>query len=137
MIMSFVYDRVIHFQDTDAAGVVFFANMLTICHEAYEETLRQQGINLKRFFQDPEFALPIVHAEVDFYQPVFCGDGLRVMMQPERLGLDKFKVIYQLDRETTGTEMERVAQGSTVHLCINPKNRQRQALPGWLQFLFE
>lgn len=134
--MSFVYDRVIHFQDTDAAGVVFFANMLTICHEAYEEILRQQGIDLKQFFQDPECALPIVHAEVNFYQPVFCGDVLRVTVQPERLGTDKFKVVYHLDRGTTGTETERVAQGSTVHLCINPQSRQRQTLPGRLQFLF-
>lgn len=135
--MSFVYDRVIHFQDTDAAGVVFFANILTICHEAYEAILRQQGIDLKSFFQDPEYALPIVHAEVSFYQPVFCGEVLRVTVQPEQLGTDKFKLVYYLDRGITETGTERVAQGLTVHLCISPQSRQRQALPRVLQFLFE
>ncbi len=135
--MPFVYDRVIYFQDTDAAGIVFFANLLTICHEAYEETLRRHGgVDLKHFFQHPEFALPIVHAAVDFYQPIFCGDQLRVTMQPEPLGTDKFKLVYQIDRKLTAAETEYVAQALTIHLCIHPQTRQRQALPGQVQFLF-
>jgi len=36
--MPFTYSRTVHFADTDAAGVVFFANFLAICHEAYEES---------------------------------------------------------------------------------------------------
>ena len=42
--MPFVYHRTIRFADTDAAGVVFFPNYLTICHEAYEESLAAAGI---------------------------------------------------------------------------------------------
>jgi len=34
--MTFAYDRKIHFADTDSAGVVYFARLLSICHEAYE-----------------------------------------------------------------------------------------------------
>jgi len=135
--MAFIYDRVIRFQDTDAAGVVFFANILTICHEAYEEMLRQQGIDLKLFFRHPEFALPIVHAEVDFYQPVFCGDWLRINVLPEALGTDKFKLVYQIDRGSREiAAVGPVAQALTVHLCINPQTRQRQDLPMLLQSVF-
>ena len=45
--MPFVYRRTIRFADTDAAGVVFFPNYLAICHEAYEESLADDGIELK------------------------------------------------------------------------------------------
>jgi len=48
--MAFVYQRTIHFPDTDAAGVVFFPNYLAICHEAYEEALAAAGINVRAFF---------------------------------------------------------------------------------------
>ena len=34
--MAFAYYYTVRFQDTDAAGVVYFANVLRICHEAYE-----------------------------------------------------------------------------------------------------
>ena len=43
--MPFTYERTIHFADTDAAGVVFFANYLRLCHEAYEEALAAAGGN--------------------------------------------------------------------------------------------
>lgn len=48
--MSFYYTRIVHFQDTDAAGVIYFANILAICHEAYEASLAAFNINLRFFF---------------------------------------------------------------------------------------
>ena len=57
--MPFTYSRTTHFADTDAAGVVFFANYLSICHEAYEEALSAAGIDLKRFFADNGVVVPI------------------------------------------------------------------------------
>ncbi len=44
------YYRTIHFSDTDAAGVVYFSTLLSICHEAYENSLQVAGIELKTFF---------------------------------------------------------------------------------------
>ena len=48
--MAFTLRRVIRFQETDAAGVVYFANLLALCHEAYEASLAHAGIALKPFF---------------------------------------------------------------------------------------
>ena len=42
--MPFTYARTVHFPDTDAAGVVFFPNYLSICHEAYEEALAAANV---------------------------------------------------------------------------------------------
>ena len=50
--MSFAYSRTIHFADTDAAGVVYFARYLSICHEAYEEALAAAGIDMKQAERD-------------------------------------------------------------------------------------
>jgi hypothetical protein len=37
--MPFSYVRTVRLADTDAAGVVYFARTLSICHEAYEAAL--------------------------------------------------------------------------------------------------
>jgi 1,4-dihydroxy-2-naphthoyl-CoA hydrolase len=74
--LSFTYHRTIRFSDTDAAGVVYFAKVLSICHEGYEASLAASGINLHSFFNNETVAIPIIHASVDFWRPMFCGDSI-------------------------------------------------------------
>ena len=71
--MAFVYQRKIRFRDTDAAGVMYFTNALSICHEAYEESLMHCGIDLRHFFANGEMAVPITHASIDYRRPSYCG----------------------------------------------------------------
>ncbi len=64
--MSFIYHRTIHFPDTDAAGVVFFANYLSICHEAYEEALAAAGVEMRSFFTASGVVVPITKSNADY-----------------------------------------------------------------------
>jgi 1,4-dihydroxy-2-naphthoyl-CoA hydrolase len=121
--MSFTYHRTVHFPDTDAAGVVYFSNILSICHEAYEESLGVSGINLKAFFSNPSIAFPIVHASVDFFRPVFCGDRLLVSLITQKLGVDKFEVTYKIVLAEV-----LVAKAITRHVCIDVSSRSKQEL---------
>jgi 1,4-dihydroxy-2-naphthoyl-CoA hydrolase len=121
--MPFTYNRTIRFHDTDAAGVVYFANVLSICHEAYEESLAASGINLKDFFTNASVGVPIVHANVDFLRPMFCGDNLAISLIPQKLSVDKFEIAY----EVTNTDVL-VAKAITRHVCIDVSSRSKQAL---------
>lgn len=122
--MSFVYPRTVRFADTDAAGVVYFANILSMCHEAYEASLADSGIDLQSFFSNPAAAIPIVYASVDFRQPMFCGDRLAIRLTPQLLGEDEFEVCYQILRLEPC-----VASAVTRHVCIDPARRTRKPLP--------
>ncbi len=130
--MAFTYNRTVRFQDTDAAGVVYFANVLGICHEAYEESLEASSINLKDFFHNPSLAFPIVHASVDFLRPMFVGDKLSIDLIPQKLGVDKFEITYEI---TVGEVV--VAKSITRHVCIDVSSRVKQELPDeitqWLE----
>jgi 1,4-dihydroxy-2-naphthoyl-CoA hydrolase len=132
--MRYIYKRTIRFQDTDAAGVVYFANILVICHEAYEDSLKKAEINLKTFFVNPNFAIPIVHASVDFRFPLFCGDQILIESNPEIINENSFKIQYQIGLDNSD---QLIAEATTKHICINPKTRQRQPLPpeiiNWLE----
>jgi 1,4-dihydroxy-2-naphthoyl-CoA hydrolase len=122
--MPFVYHRIVRFPDTDAAGVVYFANVLSICHEAYEASLGDMGINLKDFFTHPSVAFPIVHANVDFLRPIYCGDNLAVSLAPQKIGLEKFEITYEMRVNEV-----LVAKAMTRHVCIDASSRTKQELP--------
>jgi 1,4-dihydroxy-2-naphthoyl-CoA hydrolase len=130
--MSFTYNRTVRFQDTDAARVVYFTNVLGICHEAYEESLEASSINLKDFFINPSVAFPIVHASVDFLRPMFVGDKLLISLIPQKIGVDKFEITYEI---SVGEMI--VAKAITRHVCIDVSSRSKQKLPDeiikWLE----
>ena len=131
--MTFTYTRTIRFQDTDAAGVVYFASVLSICHEAYEESLAASGVNIQAFFSRSPVAIPIVHASADFFRPMLCGDKILIDLTPKYMGNDYFEVTYKMvdagDRE--------IATVLTEHVCIDPETKKRQQLPNeivqWFQ----
>jgi 1,4-dihydroxy-2-naphthoyl-CoA hydrolase len=127
--MTFIYYRTIRFQDTDAAGVLYFANTLAICHEAYEESLMTSGINVCKFFSNSAIALPIVHADVDYCRPAFCGDQHEVHLTPEQQSEDSFKICYTIYGAEDREKERFISKAETRHVCINPITRERQALP--------
>jgi 1,4-dihydroxy-2-naphthoyl-CoA hydrolase len=132
--MAFTYHRTVRFEDTDAAGVVYFANILKICHEAYEESLEVSGINLKDFFVNPKIAYPIVHANVDFWKPISCGDKLEVRIMAQKITHEKFEIHYEIVSKDVI-----VTKAMTRHVCIEVLTRQKKELPEemnkWLQVL--
>lgn len=124
--MLFTYKRTVRFQDTDAAGVVYFANVLSMCHEAYESSLAGSGIDLKAFFSDRTVAIPIVHATVDFMRPMFCGDNLLIQVKPQPLSDNELEISYEIIATST---QQQLAKAITRHVCINPITRTRTQLP--------
>lgn len=125
--MAFSYPRTIHFADTDAAGVVFFANFLSICHEAYEESLAASGIELKTFFAENAVIVPIVKSEASYLRPLFCGDKLRVSVTPASVSENSFEIHFVATK--VGLVEKIVARVRTEHVCTSPGKRERAPLP--------
>ena len=132
---GWTHTRRIYFRDTDAAGVVYFANLLAICHEAYEGALVASGIELRSFFSNSTTAIPIVHASVDFFRPLFCGDVVEVYLKPKISTPSEFEIAYTILKAESAKR--KVAVALTRHVCIDPQQRCRQELPDeimqWLQ----
>jgi 1,4-dihydroxy-2-naphthoyl-CoA hydrolase len=134
--MPFNYHRTIHFADTDAAGVVFFARTFAICHEAYEEALIASGIELNSFFRNESVIIPIARSEASYFRPLAVGEKVRVSVVPAALTADSYEIRFEITR--LGTSAEKLAaQVRTEHVCIDAKTRRRQALPpalaAWVQ----
>lgn len=121
---KFTYPRKIYFADTDTAGVVYFANLLSICHEAYEEYLTNLKINLQDFFTDNKIAIPIIHAEIDFFKPLFCGDLILIDLNLKLTNNKVFQINYEIKKNEI-----LIATALTRHICINPQTRKTQEIP--------
>ena len=128
--MPFTYARTVHFADTDAAGVVYFANFFAICHEAYEESLSASGIGLKAFFSDNGVVVPIAKSEAEYLRPVSCGDKLGVALRVAALSENSYEIRYEIIR--TGPGSKCAARVRTEHVCIDSATRARKALPAAL-----
>ena len=127
----FNVQRRIYLSDTDAAGVVYFAKGLEICHEAYEESLAKAGINLNQMIREGKTALPIVRAEIDFLRPLFCGDSIQINLATNLISNSEFAIAYQI---FSIDNLEQIlVKAQTRHVCINPQIRRRINLPPAMQ----
>ncbi|MEM6450635.1 MAG: thioesterase family protein [Cyanobacteria bacterium P01_D01_bin.105] len=146
--MPFVYRRVIRFHETDAAGVVYFASLLSLCHEAYEAAIASTStLNPQQFFSGAEAtAVPIVHTAADFYQPLFCGDEIAITLTPKQLTSHSFEINYVVSKvamsnadrlqpnsnQPNSHQPDKLLQALTRHVCIATDTRRRSALPSAL-----
>ena len=124
--MPFVYHRTVRFADTDAAGVVFFANYLALRHEAYEEALSQAGVELGSFFKASGLVIPIAKSEASYLRPLLPGDKLKIVCTPALLTADSFELKFDLYK--LGPPEKIAAKLRTEHVCISSDTRGRMPL---------
>jgi Predicted thioesterase len=123
--VPFSCDRQVFLADTDSAGVVYFASLLRLCHEVYELSLAEFGINLRQFCQSASLAIPITHAEIDFFQPIYAGDKLAISLSGQKLTSATFQLKYAICQH--GGQL--ASRALTKHTCICPQTRHKIALP--------
>lgn len=125
--MSFVHQRTIRLADTDAAGVVYFARTLSICHEAYEESLAAAGVHLGDLLGKNDVIVPIAKSEAEYLRPLKAGDKIRISVTPEPLTEHSFATRFEIYR--LGQPEKLAARVRTEHVCTSPSKRARTELP--------
>jgi 1,4-dihydroxy-2-naphthoyl-CoA hydrolase len=124
--MPFEHKRRVRFQDTDPAGIVFFANIFVYCHEAFEELLRAVGMPLETIIASREQVLPLAHAEADFKKPFRVGVLVTVRAGVAKIGDRSFRMQYEMVDE----KGELLATVATVHVAVDPASgRSTPLLP--------
>ncbi len=126
--MSFLHPSRIHLHDTDAAGVLFFANQFRLAHEAYEAFLDSIGMPLKDWIAGPVH-LPIVHAQADFTAPLRAGDVVQIEVTSDALGDHSFKMLYRFRKDGQAA----VGSAQTAHVAVDAKTGLKTRLPETLR----
>ncbi len=123
--MKFTYKTQIRLHDTDAAGLLFFANQFKILHDAYEHVLEKMGFSFQQMLTKRSYFLPIVHAESDYKKPLYVGDKITVSVVVGHIGTSSFSFTYQIHN----TQKHLVGSGKTVHVTIDKKTHTKIPLP--------
>jgi 4-hydroxybenzoyl-CoA thioesterase len=87
MTVPFVYQRPIHWGETDAAGIVYTGQFLDFMLEAVECWWREVvGLDWYRMNKEHKMGSPMVSAHLDFVAPVYDGDVLDLSVIVEHMG---------------------------------------------------
>jgi 1,4-dihydroxy-2-naphthoyl-CoA hydrolase len=124
-VASFKTRRVVRLTDTDAAGVIFFANYFIFAHEAYEVFLEKIGHSLRRIIEQESFLLPIVHAESDYHQMIRLEDEITIALNVNRIGRTSFTLTYDYFLE----DQELVGRVKTIHVCVDKTTLKKKPIP--------
>ncbi len=125
MSMKFEYRFNVGMSSVDAAGVMFFPELLRHAHDAYEAFMKSLGHDLPSVLARGQHLLPIRHAEADYRHPMGLGTELFVRVGVSRIGRTSFTIVC---RFIDGNE-KLCADANTVHVCIDPATGQPVALP--------
>jgi 1,4-dihydroxy-2-naphthoyl-CoA hydrolase len=123
------YPFAVRLANTDAAGVLFYAQLFRHAHDAYEAWMAAIGHPLDAMIRGGGPALPIVHAQADYRLPMRHGDMIRVCISVEEIGGRSFAIGYRF----VNAEGRPAATARTVHAAIDPNGLGALALPADLR----
>ena len=68
----------VYYEDTDAGGIVYYANYLRFAERARTEYLRSVGADLQTILAEDGIAFTVRQCSVDYMSPAFLDDPLEV-----------------------------------------------------------
>ncbi|MBI5908485.1 MAG: tol-pal system-associated acyl-CoA thioesterase [Betaproteobacteria bacterium] len=118
----------VYYEDTDAGGVVYYANYLKFFERARTEWLRGLGLNQAKLAQEEGLIFVVRRALLDFARPARLDDMLEVTLEPMKLA----RVYVDLVQEARcGTQM--LARAEIRVACLNQRNFKPAAMPQCLR----
>jgi len=84
--LTFEWPIRVYYEDTDAGGIVFYANYLKFFERARTEWLRACGIDQQRLADSNDILFVVRRTAVEYSSPARLDDVIRVVSRIERLG---------------------------------------------------
>lgn len=76
----------VYYEDTDAGGIVFYANYLKFFERARTEWLRAAGVDQQKLIASDGAAFVVKSASIDYHAPARLDDELTLTLTIEKLG---------------------------------------------------
>jgi acyl-CoA thioester hydrolase len=90
--MAFVWPVRVYWEDTDAGGVVYYANYLKFLERARSEWLRARGFEQDALRDDAGVVFVVRRVEIDYLAPARFNDQLTVSVTLAELGRASLEV---------------------------------------------
>jgi acyl-CoA thioester hydrolase len=124
---SFTFPVRVYWEDTDAGGVVYYANYLRFLERARSEWLRTLGIDQARLLRDERLQFVVVEANIRYHRPAKFDDELVVSAALESLGGASFTFAQEIRRGTAAGEL--LVSATIRAACIASDTLKPRPLP--------
>ena len=108
----------VYFEDTDAAGIVYYANYLKFAERARTDMLRDLGISHAEMMRRDGLVLVVRRCEIDYLKPAKLDDLLTVETEAAKLGGASVDLRQRVLRDN-----EVLAELKVLVVCIGQDGR--------------
>ncbi len=106
----------VYYEDTDAGGVVYYANYLKFLERARTEWLRAAGFEQPELMRDHNVIFVVRSVAIEYLQPARFNDALDVTVRLEKLGSCTIDVFQTVERDA------RLAEARVRIVCVDQRN---------------
>jgi acyl-CoA thioester hydrolase len=125
---NFNWNIRVYYEDTDAGGIVFYANYLKFFERARTEWLRTTGISQQLLTQTHGVIFVVKSTALDYHAPAQLDDELKVTVVVRRLGRASMQFVQEAWR-INGAQAELLATGEIKVGCVGAKTYRPCAIP--------
>jgi 4-hydroxybenzoyl-CoA thioesterase/acyl-CoA thioester hydrolase len=112
----------VYVEDTDAGGIVFYANYLKYMERARTELMRSLGFDKPALFDDMQFVVSQV--SLKYHSPATLDDEISVTAVLSKASRVTFEMTQQVYR---GDEL--LVEGWVKVACVNSATKRPQGMP--------
>ncbi|MFP3556270.1 tol-pal system-associated acyl-CoA thioesterase [Paraburkholderia sp. SIMBA_049] len=122
--IGFVWPIRVYYEDTDAGGIVFYANYLKFFERARTEWLRACGVDQRKLAEESGALFVVRSTALDYRAPARLDDMLRIVSRIERLGRASVDFAQEAWRDDT-----LLATGTIRVGCVDSHSMKPAAIP--------
>jgi acyl-CoA thioester hydrolase len=117
----------VYYEDTDAQGVVYYANYFRFMERARTEWLEAMGVDHVTMMNEDNRILVVTEANAKFLIPARLGDSLTVTARLSRLGRATFEIEQNIYRG--GLQGELLIQGGVTAAYLAADTMKPKRIP--------
>ena len=118
--IGFTWSIRVYYEDTDAGGIVFYANYLKFFERARTEWLRACGVDQNRLADEADAIFIVRSAAVDYRAPARLDDIVKVVSRIERLGRASVDFAQEAWRDGTLLATGSIRVGCVDRIALRP-----------------
>ena len=124
----------VYYEDTDAGGIVFYANYLKFFERARTEWLRSGGIDQSRLSASDNLMFVVLHTAVDYHSPARLDDALKLSVVVEKLGRASVEFVQQAWRVEAAADPQRLLATARIRVaCVDQHTLRPRSIPDWIR----
>ena len=134
--MSFHFPVRVYWEDTDAGGIVFYANYLKFFERARTEWLRHLGLQQQALKQETGGMFVVIDTQLTYHRPAQLDDMLEVSAVMQDKGRASLVIGQQAWRLDHGGERTLLCEGGIRIGWVNAEKMKPERIPPQLLELF-